>query len=307
RRSRRRPDPAARPARPRPRTAKRETRRARRGSPSPSYAGPGDTIARARMTLDPGARLGTYEILGPLGSGGMGEVYRARDRKLCREVALKILSEAFASDPARIARFEREARMLAAVNHPGIAAIYGAEEDGDFRYIVMELVPGETLSEKLAGGPLPVPDALAIGEQIAEALAVAHERGVIHRDLKPANIKVTPEGRVKVLDLGLAKAMETPSGDVVSNSPTVVMDDSRPGAMLGTPGFMSPEQARGKDTDRRTDIWAFGCVLFEMLSGKRAFSGETVPDILLSILDRQPDWKALPAATPPRVRELLVR
>jgi Flp pilus assembly protein TadD/TolB-like protein len=260
------------------------------------------------MTLDPGTRLGTYEILGPLGSGGMGEVYRAHDRKLGREVAIKVLTEAFASDPSRVARFEREARMLAAVNHPGIAAIYGAEEDGDFRYIVMELVPGETLSEKLAAGPLPIPEALSLASQIAEALSVAHEKNVIHRDLKPANIKVTPEGRVKVLDLGLAKAMamDTPEHDI-SNSPTVVIDDSRPGNLLGTPGFMSPEQARGKETDRRADIWAFGCVLFEMLSGKRAFSGDSVPDILLAILDRQPDWSALPAATPERVRELLRR
>lgn len=260
------------------------------------------------MTLDTGARLGTYEILGPLGAGGMGEVYRARDRKLGREVAIKVLSEAFASDASRVARFEREARMLAAVNHPAIAAIYGAEEDGDFRYIVMELVPGETLSEKLAVCPLPVPEALGLAAQIAEALSVAHEKGVIHRDLKPANIKVTPEGRVKVLDLGLAKAMEmeAPPGDI-SKSPTVVADDSRPGNLLGTPGFMSPEQARGKETDRRTDIWAFGCVLFEMLSGRRAFPGDSVPDILLAILDREPDWKALPAATPERVRELLRR
>ena len=260
------------------------------------------------MTLDPGARLGTYEILGPLGAGGMGEVYRAHDRKLGREVALKILTEAFASDPSRVARFEREARMLAAVNHPGIAAIYGAEEDGDFKYIVMELVEGETLSEKLAAGPIPIREALSLAAQIAEALSVAHEKNVIHRDLKPANIKVTPEGRVKVLDLGLAKAMamDTPERNI-SNSPTVVIDDSRPGNMLGTPGFMSPEQARGKETDRRADIWAFGCVLFEMLSGERAFPGDTVPDILLAILDRQPDWNALPAATPERVRALLHR
>jgi Flp pilus assembly protein TadD/TolB-like protein len=260
------------------------------------------------MTLDPGTRLGTYEILGPLGAGGMGEVYRAHDRKLGREVAIKVLSEAFASEPSRVARFEREARMLAAVNHPGIAAIYGAEEDGDFRYIVMELVPGETLSEKLAGGPIPIPEALSLAAQIAEALSVAHEKNVIHRDLKPANIKVTPEGRVKVLDLGLAKAMAMePPEPILSNSPTVVIDDSRPGNLLGTPGFMSPEQARGKETDRRADIWAFGCVLFEMLSGKRAFPGDSVPDILLAILDRQPDWSALPAATPERVRELLRR
>jgi serine/threonine protein kinase/Flp pilus assembly protein TadD len=260
------------------------------------------------MTLDPGTRLGTYEILGPLGAGGMGEVYRAHDRKLGREVAIKVLSEAFASDPSRVARFEREARMLAAVNHPGIAAIYGAEEDGDFRYIVMELVQGETLSEKLAAGPIPIPEALSLAAQIAEALSVAHEKNVIHRDLKPANIKVTPEGRIKVLDLGLAKAMEmeTPAGDI-SKSPTVIIDDSRPGNLLGTPGFMSPEQARGRETDRRADIWAFGCVLFEMLSGKRAFAGESVPDILLAILDREPDWEALPAATPSRIQDLLHR
>jgi Flp pilus assembly protein TadD/TolB-like protein len=261
------------------------------------------------MTLDPGARLGTYEILGPLGAGGMGEVYRARDRKLGREVAIKVLPEALASDAARIARFEREARMLAAVNHPAIAAIYGAEEDRDVRYIVMELVPGETLAEKLAAGPLPVPEALSLAAQIAEALSVAHEKGVIHRDLKPANIKVTPEGRVKVLDLGLAKAMALqPLSDVdLSSSPTAAFDESQPGNLLGTPGFMSPEQARGKETDRRTDIWAFGCVLYEMLAGKRAFGGETVADILAAILEREPDWKALPAATPPRVRELLSR
>jgi eukaryotic-like serine/threonine-protein kinase len=261
------------------------------------------------MSLDPGVRLGTYEILGPLGSGGMGEVYRARDRKLGRDVALKILSATFASDPSRVARFEREARMLAAVNHPLIAAIYGAEEDGDFRYIVMELVPGETLAEKLLPGALPVPEALDLAVQIAEALSAAHEAGVIHRDLKPANIKVTPDGRIKILDLGLAKAMamDSPAEGDLSNSPTVVMDDSRPGNMLGTPGFMSPEQARGKDTDRRADIWAFGCVFFEMLTGQRAFPGDTVPDILLSILDREPDWEALPAAVPERIRQLLRR
>ncbi|MGH9363810.1 MAG: protein kinase domain-containing protein [Thermoanaerobaculia bacterium] len=261
------------------------------------------------MTLEPGARLGTYEILGPLGAGGMGEVYRARDRKLGREVALKILSEAFASDPSRVARFEREARMLAALNHPSIAAIYGAEEDGDFRYIVMELVAGETLAEKLVAGALPVPEALDLAMQIAEALSVAHERGVIHRDLKPANIKVTPDGRVKVLDLGLAKALaiEITSDPTLSKSPTVVLDESRPGSVLGSPGFMSPEQARGKETDRRTDIWAFGCVLFEMLTGRRAFPGETVPDALAAILEREPDWKSLPAATPARIRDLLRR
>jgi len=259
------------------------------------------------MTLPVGTRLGLYEILGTLGAGGMGEVYRARDLKLGREVAIKVLPEEFARDPSRVTRFEREARMLAAVNHPTIAAIYGAEEDGSTRYIVMELVEGDTLGERLSAGALPVADALRIGAGIVEALEVAHEKGVIHRDLKPANIKLTREGKVKVLDFGLAKAMDLPFAGDVSRTPTLVMDDSRPGDVVGTPEFMSPEQARGKETDRRTDIWAFGCILFEMLSGKRAFTGETIPDVLLAILDREPDWAALPVRTPPRVRELLAR
>ncbi len=259
------------------------------------------------MSLQPGSRLGGYEILATLGAGGMGEVYLARDLKLGREVAIKVLPEEFARDPSRVTRFEREARMLAAVNHPTIAAIYGAEEDGTTRYIVMELVEGETLAERLSGGALPVADALRIGAGIVEALEVAHEKGVIHRDLKPANIKLTREGKVKVLDFGLAKAMDLPFAGDVSRTPTLVMDDSRPGDIVGTPEFMSPEQARGKETDRRTDIWAFGCILFEMLSGKRAFTGETIPDVLLAIIDREPDWAALPVRTPPRVRELLAR
>jgi tetratricopeptide (TPR) repeat protein len=259
------------------------------------------------MSLQPGSRLGVYEILGTLGAGGMGEVYRARDGKLGREVAIKVLPEEFARDPARVARFEREARMLAAVNHPTIAAIYGAEEDGETRYIVMELVEGETLAQRLSTGPFAVADSLRIGAGIAEALEVAHEKGVIHRDLKPANIKINREGKVKVLDFGLAKAMERPFAADMSRSPTLVMDDSRPGDVVGTPEFMSPEQARGKETDRRTDIWAFGCVLYEMLTGKRAFTGETVPDVLAAILDKEPAWQALPARTPQRVRDLLVR
>jgi Flp pilus assembly protein TadD/TolB-like protein/predicted Ser/Thr protein kinase len=257
------------------------------------------------MNLENGSRLGSYEILDLLGAGGMGEVYRARDLKLGREVAIKVLPEEFARQEDRVSRFQREARMLAAVNHAAIAAIYGAEEDGDTRYIVMELVEGETLATRLAAGPLPVADALRIAAQIAEALEVAHAKGVIHRDLKPANIKITPEGRVKVLDFGLAKALDLPFSGDMSKSPTVVMESSRPGEIVGTPEFMSPEQARGKETDRRTDVWAFGCILFEMLSGKRAFTGETVSDAIASILQQEPDWKALPARTPPRVRELL--
>jgi eukaryotic-like serine/threonine-protein kinase len=257
------------------------------------------------MTLQPGSRLGTYEIVDLLGVGGMGEVYRANDRKLGRAVAIKVLPDEFARDPARVSRFEREARMLAAVNHPTIAAIYGAEEDGATRYIVMELVEGETLAQRISSGPLAVADALRVGSQIAEALEVAHEKGVIHRDLKPANIKLTPEGKVKVLDFGLAKAMEIPFVGDVSRSPTLVMSESRPGEIVGTPEFMSPEQARGKETDRRTDIWAFGSILFESLSGHRAFSGETVPDAIGAILHLEPDWSKLPARTPERVRELL--
>jgi tetratricopeptide (TPR) repeat protein/TolB-like protein len=257
------------------------------------------------MTLLSGSRLGTYEIVDLLGVGGMGEVYRARDRKLGREVAIKVLPEEFASHPDRVSRFEREARMLAAVNHPNIAAIYGAEQDGETRYIVMELVEGETLAQRLASGPLTVPDALRVASQIAEALEVAHEKAVIHRDLKPANIKITPEGKVKVLDFGLAKAMEMPFPGDMSKSPTLVMSESRPGEIVGTPEFMSPEQARGKETDRRTDIWAFGCIVFEALSGKRAFTGETVPDVVGAILHVEPDWTSLPARTPERVRDLL--
>ncbi|MGE5278953.1 MAG: protein kinase domain-containing protein [Acidobacteriota bacterium] len=261
------------------------------------------------MTLEPGTSLGSYEVLGPLGAGGMGEVYRARDRKLGREVAIKILPEAFARDPARLTRFDREARMLASVNHPALAAIYGLEESGAIRYIVMELVPGETLSETLVRGPLGLREALPAARQIAEGLEAAHEKGIIHRDLKPANIKITPEGRVKVLDLGLAKAMDTKAEESrdSSESPTLQLDQTRPGVILGTIAFMSPEQARGKPVDKRTDVWAFGCVLFEILSGRRAFSGETPSDILANILAREPDWSALPVSTPPRVRELLER
>jgi tetratricopeptide (TPR) repeat protein/predicted Ser/Thr protein kinase len=257
------------------------------------------------MIFEGGSRLGNYEILDLLGAGGMGEVYRARDLKLGREVAIKVLPVEFARQPDRVARFEREARLLAAVNHATIAAIYGAEEDGETRYIVMELVEGETLANRLSAGPLPVADALRIAAQIAEALEVAHAKGVIHRDLKPANIKITPEGKVKVLDFGLAKALDLPYAGDMSRSPTVAMEHSRPGDIVGTPEFMSPEQTRGKDTDRRTDVWAFGCILFEMLSGRRAFTGETVSDAIAAILQQEPDWKALPARTPPHVRELL--
>ena len=240
----------------------------------------------------------------------MGEVYRARDTRLGREVAIKALPSEFSRDPGRLSRFEREARLLAALNHPAVAAIYGLEEADGTSFIVMELVPGLTLSEKLSRGSLPIDESLKIGRQIAEALEAAHERGIVHRDLKPANIKVTPDGRVKVLDLGLAKALDTrdsASGEEGSLSPTLVLEGTQPGVILGTADFMSPEQARGKAVDKRTDIWAFGCIVYEMLSGHRAFTGETVTDVLASILTTEPDWTLLPDATPPRIRELLVR
>jgi serine/threonine-protein kinase len=261
------------------------------------------------MALKPGTRLGIFEVLGPLGAGGMGEVYRARDTRLGREVAIKVLPEAFARDPARLARFEREARLLAAINHPSIGAIYGAEEFDSVPCIIMELIPGETLAEVMGRGPLPVAETCALAGQIADALEAAHAKGVIHRDLKPSNIKVTPEGKVKVLDLGLAKAMETtpPAQVNLSHSPTMPLGETRPGVILGTVEFMSPEQARGKPVDKRTDIWAFGCIVFEMLSGRRAFTGETATDVLAAIVTKDPDWTALPAGTPPRLRELLAR
>jgi tetratricopeptide (TPR) repeat protein/TolB-like protein len=263
------------------------------------------------MALTPGSKLGFYSILDRLGSGGMGEVHRAHDNRLGREVAVKALPDEFSRDPVRVLRFEREARMLAALNHPAVAAIYGLEEADGEKFIVMELVPGETLSEKVAHGSLTLDESLKIARQIAEALEAAHERGIIHRDLKPANVKVTPEGRVKVLDLGLAKAFdvkETGSSDPGSSlSPTLVIEGTQPGVILGTAEFMSPEQARGKPVDKRTDIWAFGCVLYELLTGLRTFTGETATDVLAAIVTKEPAWEALPVDTPPRIRELLVR
>ena len=261
------------------------------------------------MTLSPGSRFGPYEVLSPLGAGGMGEVYKARDTKLEREVAIKSLPAAFSREPERLARFEREAKVLASLNHANIAAIYGLEEADGVRVLVLELVPGETLAERLAAGPLPIEEALGFCRQIAEALGAAHEKGVVHRDLKPANVKITPAGKVKVLDFGLAKAFgaEASSGPDVSHSPTMTSGGTQQGVILGTAAYMSPEQARGKPVDRRTDIWSFGCVLYEALAGRKAFEGETVSDLLAAVLTREPDWNALPAGVPQRVRDLLRR
>ena len=257
------------------------------------------------MGLPIGTLLGPYEILSAIGAGGMGEVYEARDNKLGRNVAIKVLPEAFAHARDRLSRFQREARMLAALNHPNIATIFGLEECGGVDYLVMELVPGQTLAERLKLGPLAIEEALKIAGQIAEAMEAAHEKQVIHRDLKPANVKVTPEGRVKVLDFGLAKAFDADDEPSSSSAPTLTSMGTEDGRILGTPTYMSPEQARGKPVDKRTDIWAFGCVLYELLAGQRAFQADTVSDTLARVLEREPDWKAIPAATPVKVQNLL--
>ena len=267
------------------------------------------------MPLERGTRLGPYEIESVLGAGGMGEVYRARDTKLKRDVAIKVLPAGFARDPDRIARFQREAEVLATLNHPNIGAVYGFEETSEASGIVLELVEGPTLGDRTAHGPIPIDEALAIAKQIADALDAAHEKNVIHRDLKPANIKVTPGGKVKVLDFGLAKMAESSAGSTkqdpayaVSMSPTLAVHETSAGLILGTAGYMSPEQARGKPVDRRTDIWAFGCVLYEMLTGRPVFdTGETVSDAVAAILTKEPDWTRLPAAVPDSIRRLLRR
>jgi len=263
------------------------------------------------MTLAPGTRLGPYEVLAPIGAGGMGEVYRARDSRLGRGVAIKVLPRAFAKDAERLARFEREARVLAGLAHPGIARIHGLDEAGGTRFIAMELAEGEDLAARLGRGPLPVDDALAVALRVAEALESAHERGVVHRDLKPANVKVAPDGTVKILDFGLTRAFEgdapDPSSEVLSQSPTITRAMTTPGAILGTAAYMSPEQARGRPVDRRADIWAFGALLFEMLTGRRLFEGETVSETLAAVIKDTPRLEELPAALPPAIRRLIER
>jgi len=278
------------------------------------------------MPLQPGGRLSAYEVLGLIGSGGMGKVYRARDSKLNRDVALKVLPDEFALDADRLARFKREAQVLASLNHPNIAAIYGLEDADGVRALVLEFVEGPTLADRIAqapaaaatsesasrgarasGGGLPLDEALPIARQIAEALEAAHEHAIVHRDLKPANIKVTPEGTVKVLDFGLAKALGDEMGGDLSNSPTMSLAATRAGVILGTAAYMAPEQAKGRPVDRRSDIWAFGCVLYEMLTGRRAFEGDDASDTLAAILRAEPDWNALPLQTPAAIRRLLRR
>jgi serine/threonine protein kinase/Flp pilus assembly protein TadD len=261
------------------------------------------------MTLATGTRIGNYEIVAPLGAGGMGEVYRAHDRRLERTVAIKALPQSLAAHPDRVARFEREAKMLAALNHANIAGIHGVEDVGGSSYLVLEFVEGETLVERLARGPLTTREVLDLGAQIASALEAAHDRGIVHRDLKPGNIMITPTLGVKVLDFGLARGHEDGSVSSIdlSASPTVAMLATGQGVILGTAPYMSPEQSRGRPVDRRTDVWAFGCVLFECLTARQAFAGETASDVIARILERDPDWSALPAHVPARLRDLIRR
>ena len=263
------------------------------------------------MAIGPGTRLGPYEVIAVLGEGGMGKVWRAHHAGLNRDDALKVLPEAFAADPERLARFRREAQVLASLNHPNIAHVYGLEQSNGAQALVMELVEGPTLADRITHGPIPVDEALPMAKQIAEALEAAHEQGIIHRDLKPANIKVRPDGTVKVLDFGLAKALE-PAGAIspsLSQSPTITSPAMMTGVgvLLGTAAYMSPEQARGKVVDKRTDIWAFGCVLYEMLTGQRAFPGEDVTDTLAAVVRSEPQWDALPDTISPSLRVFVRR
>ena len=262
------------------------------------------------MALSEGTTIGPYEVIGLIGQGGMGEVWQARDTKLDRDVALKVLPEAFTSDPDRLARFEREAKVLASLNHPNIGSIYGLEEAEGVKALVLELVEGPTLADRIKQGPIPLDEALPIARQIAEALEAAHEQGVIHRDLKPANVKVKEDGTVKVLDFGLAKAFQPDASDPgLSASPTMSLTAAatQMGMVIGTAAYMSPEQAKGKVIDKRADVWAFGCVLFEMLTGRRVFDARDVSEVLASVLLKDPDLASLPTDVPLSVRSLLGR
>jgi eukaryotic-like serine/threonine-protein kinase len=255
-----------------------------------------------------GHEIESYKILSLLGVGGMGEVYRAKDLKLRREVAIKVLPASLSNDRDRLRRLEREARLLAALNHPHIAAIYGFEQSHGTAALILELVEGPTLAERLASGSLPIVEALTVALQVAEALAAAHEKGIIHRDLKPANVKITPNGSVKVLDFGLAQALVADgTGRDLSALPTLTVESMREGVIAGTPAYMSPEQARGNTVDRRTDIWSFGCLLYELLVGQSPFREQTVSDTIARVLSQEPDWQAVPAALPQRGLELLQR
>ena len=260
------------------------------------------------MALQVGSRLGHYDVTALIGEGGMGQVYQATDTKLKRQVALKILPEAFADDPDRLARFQREPQVLASLNHPNIAAIYGLEEADDTRALVLELVEGPTLADRIKRGPIPLDEALPIAKQIAEALEAAHEAGVIHRDLKPANIKVRDDGTVKVLDFGLAKAFQPDASDpTLSQSPTISLTAAatQMGMVLGTAAYMAPEQAKGRQVDKRADVWAFGVVLYEMFTGARPFAGDDVSETLARVIDREPDWDTLPDNVPPGLSNFL--
>ena len=261
-----------------------------------------------KMSLQPGTRIGNYEVLSTLGAGGMGEVFRARDTKLGRDVAIKVLPEEFSRDRDKLARFEREARLLAALNHSNIATLYGLEEWEGKPILLMELIDGETLADRIARGPIPIDEAIPLFIQIAEGLEAAHEKGIIHRDLKPSNIKVTADRKVKVLDFGLAKFLtdQVPASDA-SKSPTVSRGGTKEGAILGSPAYMSPEQAQGEFVDRRTDIWSFGCVLYETLTGNRPFPGRSDLETMANVVSRDPDWSALPEATPMKIRDLIRR
>ncbi|HEX9710109.1 MAG TPA: serine/threonine-protein kinase, partial [Candidatus Thermoplasmatota archaeon] len=256
------------------------------------------------MSLAPGLRVGPFDVVSRLGAGGMGEVYRARDARLGRDVALKTLPGALVQNAESRARLEREARLLASLSHPNVASLFGIEDSDGTPVLVMELVPGPTLAERLERGPLPVREALEIARQVAEGLEAAHRKGIIHRDLKPGNVKLTPEGRVKVLDFGLAKALSAAGAEDPQQTKTA-SGETGSGVVMGTAAYMSPEQARGEELDERTDVWSFGCLLYECLTGRRAFAGATVSDTLAAVLVHAPEWNVLPSSTPASVKTLL--